>query len=283
MVAIIGTATGAVVLLKGVDMLQHSLKPLINDRLWVTLLIAFAHTLPALAHQAMMLVIQRANLFQELIIQPNPRSPVTAELKHKLWRSVFITHVIVVPFVVWLLHPYIIEGNLRDIPTRFQIGLMPTFKEALPQLFICILFEDAAFYWSHRLLHTPWLYARIHKQHHEFHTLTACSFASEYTHPIESILGNIVPLIIGPLICHCKFTTFLIWIVIRIFKTCDAHCGYAFRWSPFGLCWPLNNAAKHDYHHESGFGGCFGSFFVIWDQICGTDESYYRDKHTKQT
>ena len=31
-----------------------------------------------------------------------------------------------------------------------------------------MLTEDFFFYWGHRLMHLPYLYKRIHKQHHEF-------------------------------------------------------------------------------------------------------------------
>lgn len=79
--------------------------------------------------------------------------------------------------------------------------------------------EDALFYWSHRALHTPWLYKRIHKVscrrlgracvvlvhqatslctlratqiHHEYYVNAA--LGSEHAHPVEFIFGNLVPL-----------------------------------------------------------------------------------------
>ena len=267
------------------DLLQF-LASLLDYRMWVTILIVLAHTLPALGHQGMMFFIKEAKLFEHLIIQPNPRSPVSSELRSKLWRAALITHCVQFPLLVWLFHPFVLgESTIQAIPARFDLGEMPTLAEFLPHLLVCILLEDAAFYWCHRLLHTPWLYARIHKQHHEFKTLTSYSLASEYTHAIESILGNLVPVLLGPIVLrgHFKFTSFLMWVVVRMFKSCDSHCGYRFEWSPFDVCWPLNSTVKHDFHHESGFGGCFGSFFVFWDSICGTDKSYYRDKELKKS
>ena len=58
-------------------------------------------------------------------------------------------------------------------------------------------------------------------------------------------------------------------------KTSDAHCGYDLPFSPFGFTYPLNSASRHDYHHEKGTGS-FGSFFVFWDELCGTDLAYLR-------
>ena len=43
-------------------------------------------------------------------------------------------------------------------PSRF-----PTYATMAWSLFGAMAIEDALFYWSHRALHTPWLYKRIHK------------------------------------------------------------------------------------------------------------------------
>lgn len=144
------------------------------------------------------------------------------------------------------------------------------------QLIFFIFVEDFLFYWSHRALHTSFLYQRFHKQHHEFKVLTGYCFASEFTDPVESILGNVLPVLLGPLICKPSphLYTICLWIIIRMFKTCDAHSGYKFIYSPFNIpFFPFNSSDRHDFHHETACGS-FGSFFCIWDTICGTDIEY---------
>ena len=42
----------------------------------------------------------------------------------------------------------------------------PELHVVLAQLAACIIIEDAAFYWVHRLLHHPKLYRHCHKVHH---------------------------------------------------------------------------------------------------------------------
>ena len=46
------------------------------------------------------------------------------------------------------------------------------------QILFAMLFLDCWFYWSHRALHHPLLYKRVHKQHHEY--LGTVSVAAEY-------------------------------------------------------------------------------------------------------
>jgi sterol desaturase/sphingolipid hydroxylase (fatty acid hydroxylase superfamily) len=41
-----------------------------------------------------------------------------------------------------------------------------------------MLFLEFGFYWAHRFLHHPLLYARLHKQHHEYKG--PIGFAAEY-------------------------------------------------------------------------------------------------------
>lgn len=50
--------------------------------------------------------------------------------------------------------------------------------------------EDFGFFWSHYILHSPFLYKHIHKIHHEYES--PFSLAAEYSHPIEYVFGNLV-------------------------------------------------------------------------------------------
>lgn len=139
--------------------------------------------------------------------------------------------------------------------------------------------EDFTFYWMHRLLHTGPLYRRIHKMHHTFKTTVG--IAAEYTHPLEFILGNMLPCAVGPAILgpRAHIVTIFCWYAIRFGETLDGHCGYEFSWSPFRLI-PLSGSAEyHDFHHSANVGN-YSSFFCVWDTVFGTNKDYY--KHLEQ-
>lgn len=151
-----------------------------------------------------------------------------------------------------------------------------SFKEVIWQIAFFTVCEDFLFYWSHRAMHTPWLYKNIHKQHHEYNV--SISFAAEYSHPVEYILGNSLPMALGTLILghtNIHVITWFIWVSFRTVSTADGHCGYDFPWSPLFFFPFHTGAAFHDFHHSKNQGN-YGSFFTIWDTICGTDYNFFR-------
>ena len=143
-------------------------------------------------------------------------------------------------------------------------------------LFASILVGDTVFYWTHRYFHeNKWLYNNVHKKHHEFKYVVGV--ATEYCHPIEDLLVNMLSGIAGPLLFGSP-----VWILvghtgILLAQSIDAHSGLDL-YFPLS-CWnvlPFSDCAKaHDYHHSNNVGN-YGGFFSFWDSICLTDVHYQR-------
>jgi len=179
--------------------------------------------------------------------------------------------------------------TIIGIPFRYDVESFPNFikfssisiiifnisKEFLTQIVFFMFIEDFSFYWSHRFLHWEKIFPYIHKVHHEYYNTV--SIAAEYSHPVEFIVSNIVPTILGAKILDSKvhIVTFFLWLVLRLFETVDGHCGYEFSWSPYRLM-PLSGSSIYHNFHHSHVSGNYGSFFTIWDTICGTNKDFYK-------
>jgi len=187
-------------------------------------------------------------------------------------------------FLHLIVIPLMMLGDMqRGIKIRFDLESFPTLKETIGQIIFFMLCEDFLFYWIHRILHHPKLYPHIHKKHHEY--TVSVSIAAEYAHPIEFILGNIIPSIAGYKILGTQvhICTVVMWNIIRIAETLDGHCGYEFSWSPFRLLPFSGSANYHNFHHYQNTGN-YCSLFTFWDSLCGTNHTYfkYHDKSKKR-
>jgi sterol desaturase/sphingolipid hydroxylase (fatty acid hydroxylase superfamily) len=144
----------------------------------------------------------------------------------------------------------------------------------LKQFALFIVINDTIFYWSHRLLHHPAIYKYVHKKHHEFKV--TIGIAAMYAHPLEVILSNTLPTVGGALLVGAHPVVWFLWLWLRMVETVDAHSGYQLPFSPFHLLASVQGGAeRHDFHHSHNVGN-FGSFFIFWDWIMGTDEAYRR-------
>ena len=185
------------------------------------------------------------------------------------FKTLLINNFVVLPFAFTV---PVLLGTVKYDTGVFSI---PGSTEIVLQIVFFMVVEDTAFYWIHRLMHTPWLYKRIHKKHHEF--TTTIGIAAEYSHPLEHILCNLFPSGLGAAILgsKCHMITWYIWLIVRILETTDGHCGYEFSWSPFRLLPFSGSANYHNFHHSKNVGN-YSSFFTYWDSICQTNKHYWR-------
>jgi len=118
-----------------------------------------------------------------------------------------------------------------------------------------ILVIEVWFYSTHRALHWPVLYKRVHKLHHRWKapTAVACTFA----HPIEFCVGNALGVVLGPALTNCHPYSAAFWCAFAMLSTSGSHSGYF-----------LLGAESHDQHHEF-FDYNFG-VSVFMDELLGT-------------
>jgi len=132
------------------------------------------------------------------------------------------------------------------------------------------LVAEIIFYHSHRLLHHPLLYKHIHKMHHEW--TAPIGIASVYATIPEYVVGNIMPVVAGPLLLPSHIAEQWVWSFIVILSSVITHSGYHL---PF-----LNPAEMHDFHHYN-FNGCYGSLGFL-DRLYGTDKEFRKTIASKR-
>jgi sterol desaturase/sphingolipid hydroxylase (fatty acid hydroxylase superfamily) len=182
--------------------------------------------------------------------------------------DVTIGHVIVRPIMLYFSYNLFVYFGMSSVPED-----MPRLSAVYLQLFACMCIDDTLFYFSHRALHHASVYKHIHKQHHTFkYTI---GIATEYCHPVEDFLSNTLSTVAGPLLMGLHLSVTLTYLTFKLWQSIDAHSGYNFPFpvSPFSYITTMDCAPAHDYHHSHNKGN-YGGFFIFWDWVFGTDESY---------
>ena len=130
--------------------------------------------------------------------------------------------------------------------------------------------HDSWFYWTHRWMHRPAVYRRVHAVHHASHPPTA--WAAMSFHPLESLTGAIViPVLILTIPIHVAALALVLTIMTVMGVT--NHMGWEM--FPARLVngragqW-LITASHHQLHHQRN--KCnYGLYFRFWDRLCSTD------------
>jgi lathosterol oxidase len=145
---------------------------------------------------------------------------------------------------------------------------------------VAIVVHDAYFYWTHRLMHRPWLYRRVHAAHHR--STNPTPWAAYSFSPWEALVeSGIFPLLAFALPMHpLALSLFLLW---QILFNVLGHTGYEYnhrRFAASPLRYLLNTPTNHIMHHQRTNGN-FGLYFNWWDRLMGTNHHDY-DEHLRE-
>jgi Delta7-sterol 5-desaturase len=132
-----------------------------------------------------------------------------------------------------------------------------------------IFLHDTYFYWTHRLLHRPGWYEKIHRTHHLSTSpdpWTALTF-----HPVEAVIqAAVLPLMLCIMPTHP--IAILIFSVYMVLMNVLGHSGYELfterGWTKKWFRWK-SSSKDHDAHHQYGWGN-FGLYFTFWDRLMKT-------------
>ncbi len=145
-------------------------------------------------------------------------------------------------------------------------GPLPAWWVIAAQLVFFFYLDDFLYYWSHRTLHRPWLYKRIHSKHHRI--VTPWAITGNYMHPLElSLTGTIA--MTGPLLLGSHVAVVWLWFVWRQWEAAEGHCGYDFPWTPSHFI-PGNDGARHHDAHHARVKGNYAGFTPLPDRLFGT-------------
>jgi sterol desaturase/sphingolipid hydroxylase (fatty acid hydroxylase superfamily) len=132
-----------------------------------------------------------------------------------------------------------------------------------------LLLHDSFFYWLHRAMHHPWLFARVHRVHHL--SVFPTAFAAYSFHPWEA-LGEALIVTAILYIIPVHPLALLVFQGLSTAYNAYGHCGREYYPPGFSAHWLgrwINTSTLHAHHHLRGQKN-YGLYFTFWDRWMGS-------------
>ena len=139
---------------------------------------------------------------------------------------------------------------------------------------LLILWQDVCFYFTHRLMHTRWLFRHIHYVHHR--SREPSPWAAFTMHPLEWVVNAVLPLLplaLAPFQAH----VLALFVLHQVARNAHGHAAVETMPRGFARHWfwrHFTNTTHHHLHHETGQGH-YGLWFSWWDRWLGTERADY--------
>lgn len=151
----------------------------------------------------------------------------------------------------------------------FNLAIHAPILESALWLTFLIIFHDTYFYWMHRALHHPKLFAWTHKVHHM--SKNPSPFAAMSFQPLEAVF-EIVWIVPLAYFLPIEMGIWAIFSFIIILINVLGHLGveiYPESWSQNRVLKYLNTSTNHNEHHQY-FHNNYSLYFSFWDRWMGT-------------
>ena len=157
----------------------------------------------------------------------------------------------------------------------------PPLKHGLAWLLLTLplmlVWQDFYFYWTHRLLHTRWLFRHVHAVHHR--SRHPSPWAAYAFHPAEA-LNNSVMLLLALVAVPVNEMVLTIFVMHQIIRNTHGHA--AVETLPRGFArhafWGRFTTTTHHHLHHEAAQGNYGLWFTWWDRWCGTERPEYLER-----
>ncbi|MQM10986.1 hypothetical protein Taro_043887 [Colocasia esculenta] len=156
------------------------------------------------------------------------------------------------------------------VPAGSNSAQSPSLLRVVGQMALAMLVMDCWEYFWHRWTHeNKFLYKHVHAMHH--HIIVPYSYGSQYIHPVDAVVGEILGGLVATLISGMSPRTAAVFFSLLTLKGLDDHCGMWFPNHPIHR-WMTNNAAFHSLHHQHvGIKYNYSvHYLATWDLLLGT-------------
>jgi sterol desaturase/sphingolipid hydroxylase (fatty acid hydroxylase superfamily) len=187
--------------------------------------------------------------------------------REQIWREVRMSVVTVVIFALMataLLELY--KAGWTRVYLRFRDYPLWYFPVSV---FLCLVFHDTYFYWTHRFMHWRPVFKYFHQGHHQSVAPTPWAiFAFQPLEAATQFAGIMMMVMFIPL--HPLALLLFFWHDGEV--NTAGHTGYELvpKWLSRHWLWKGFNTVRHHDAHHTNTRVNFGSFFNVWDRWMGT-------------